>query len=81
MSSVDISNDIKFVMMSGFENASAAIEYVEKARKAAPTEVPWLPANKYSFIVITAENLEILKTSKDVNAYKQFLIQSFPGKF
>lgn len=81
ISSVDISNDIKFVMMSGFDNAGAAVEYVEKARKAAPTEVPWLPANKYSFIIITAENLEILKASKDVNAYKQFLIQSFPGKF
>jgi len=84
---IDISNlsldeNVKLVLMGNFETAATALEYLEKTRKASPSEiVPWLPAGKYSFIIITPQNLEVLKTSKDVSIYKTFLSQHFPGKF
>ncbi len=78
----DVNDTLKLVVISPFDNANAAIDYMEKARKVAPTEVvPWLPAGKYSFIIITAPNLELLKNTKDIEAYRQFLTQAFPGKF
>jgi len=40
-----------------------------------------LPAGKYSFVIITDQNLELLKTNKDVAAYRRFLETNFPGKF
>lgn len=84
---IDINNQvlndsIKLVVMTNFENASTALEYLEKTRKIAAREiVPWLPAGKYYFILISSPNLEILKSTKDMGEYKKFLLQSFPGKF
>ena len=43
--------------------------------------VPWLAADKYSFTVISAANLEILKTQQDIGLYKQFIEKNLPGKF
>jgi len=77
-----VSDDVKLVMIGAFPNANAAIEYIDKTRKLAVSEIiPWLPANKYSFGIITDNNLEVLKNTKDVEAFKKFLSQSFPGKF
>ncbi len=78
--SIDDSN--KLVLMSIFADAVAAADYMEKTRSIAASEIfPWLPAEKYSFIIISPENLEILKYSKDTDAYRKFLKESFSGKF
>ena len=50
-------------------------------KKAAPEEVSWLPANKYSFLLISEDNLQLLKTNKDFPAYIGALNKAFPGKF
>lgn len=77
-----LTDDTRFVLMGAFENAGKAIEYMEKTRPLAPTEIiPWMPAPKYSFIIISESNLEVLKNSKDVPAYKKFLIQNFKDNF
>jgi outer membrane protein assembly factor BamD (BamD/ComL family) len=77
-----INDSVRIVLMSNFENAEAAMAYLEKVRKIAATEiVPWLPVAKYSFAVITAPNLELLKNSQDFAEYRKFLQQAFPGKF
>jgi tetratricopeptide (TPR) repeat protein len=77
-----INDDIKVVLIGMFQNANSAIEYIDKTRKLAVSEIiPWLPANKYSFTIITDNNLEVLKNTKDVEAFKKFLQQSYPGKF
>jgi hypothetical protein len=65
-----------------FPDVVAALDYVDKARSVAATEIfPWLPAGKYLFLPISQENLEFLKTTKKVEEYKQFLHQQLPGKF
>jgi hypothetical protein len=82
MGNVAISDTLRLMTISSFENANAAIEYLEKARKAAPGElIPWLPAAKYTFVIVTDANLGILQNTKDVDTYKLFLKQLFPGKF
>lgn len=84
---INIANQVlndttKIVVMSGFENAAVALDYVEKTRKIAAREiVPWLPAGKYHFMLISIPNLELLMTRKDLPNYKKFMVQSFPGKF
>jgi tetratricopeptide (TPR) repeat protein len=75
-----LTDDIRLVVMDGFENAAAALGYLSKARKDAAREViPWLPENKYSFIIISHHNLEVLNNTKDLAAYREFMKQVFPG--
>ncbi|WP_205510793.1 tetratricopeptide repeat protein [Longitalea arenae] len=77
-----ISDDIKLVMIGVFPNADEAIAYIDKTRKLAVTEiVPWLPAAKYSFVIVNDNNLQVLMNTKDVNALKKFLSDYYPGKF
>ena len=79
---VVLSDSIKIVVISGFENASAALLYLDKAGKLAGREIlPWLPANKYSFIIIDDQNLATLQSNKDIQAYKKFLSVYYPGIF
>ena len=82
VNNVPLDDNIKLVVMNNFENANAAIEYVDRARKVAGSEIiPWMPPGKYSFYIISAQNLEVLKSTKDVKAYVTELNAAFPGKF
>lgn len=82
MGNVALSDTVRLMTIGSFENAQAAIDYMEKARKVAAGEViPWLPAAKYSFVIVTDANLGKLQENKDVDTYKLFLQQVFPGKF
>ncbi|MEO5592166.1 MAG: hypothetical protein ABIR15_03875, partial [Chitinophagaceae bacterium] len=77
-----LTDDMRFMLIGKFDNAAMALDYLDKARKAASIEIiPWMPAPKYSFIIITDNNLEILKNNKDVPAYKKFLVQNFKDAF
>lgn len=77
-----IDDNFRVIFMSGFENLDATMTYLEKVKKIAAAEiVPWLPVAKYSFGVITPANLDILKSTKDIPAYRKFLADAFPGKF
>ena len=68
-----VSDTLKLVVISSFENAKAALDYMHKAQASAPGEiVPWLPANKYSFMIISGTNLDLLLNSKDMPAYRRF---------
>ena len=77
-----LTDTTKLMVMQGFENASAALTYLNKAANAAPREiVPWLPEKKYFFIIIDAQNLETLKANKDIQLYKRFLNVYSPDYF
>ena len=66
---------------TNFTDGNAALQYYLKLKKAAPTEIGWLPVNKYSFLIITNENLQILKNNKDVNGYKDLLNKQYANQF
>jgi hypothetical protein len=79
---VDLDTNHKLVLIKPFQNAQAAIDYINSVKPLAGSEiVPWLKPDKYSFSIITDQNLEILKTNPDLTTYKLFLDQNLPGKF
>ena len=69
------------LLFQSFENATEALKYFDKIKKAASSEVSWLQPAKYSFIIISADNLLLLKTNKDIQTYKQLLNTNFGNKF
>ena len=77
-----IDTDNRLMLMSPFKDAQDAIGYIESTRPKTATEIlPWLKGGKYSFIILTNSNFELLKVNKDIEAYKAFLNQHLPGKF
>ena len=78
---LDAATGKALLLFNGFSSPEEAIAYYDKVKKAAPVEVSWLQANKYSFMVISENNLQLLKTNKDMNAYKTLLNNLYPGKF
>lgn len=77
-----IDSDNRLLLISPFKNSQEAIAYVERTRPVTATQiVPWLKGGKYSYYIITERNLDVLKNSKDLDKYKQFLDKNFPGKF
>ncbi|HRE52024.1 MAG TPA: hypothetical protein PK339_11420 [Flavitalea sp.] len=77
-----LNDSTKLTVMQGFENAETALAYMEKTQAVAATRiVPWLPEGKYSFIIISEQNLETLKAAQDIEAYRAFLNHYYPGKF
>jgi hypothetical protein len=76
-----IDKDYTLVTFSSFANAKDALQFLYKVKKAAPDEVSWLPANKYSFILIDSDNLERMKITKDIAGYKNLLSKQYPGQF
>jgi hypothetical protein len=77
-----LTDDIRLVQIGTFTDAVAAMEYLDKAKAASATDIfPWLTQGKYSYLLISGENLELLKTEKNIDVYRQFLKQQLPGKF
>ena len=54
---------------------------LDKIKKAAPTQISWLAASKYMFILINEDNFNKLKSNKDLETYKKLLNNQYPGKF
>jgi len=80
--SSDLSDSLKMVVIGNFGNANDALDYLQKAKALAPRQiVPWLPAGKYSFLIISGPNLDLLLNNKDLSAYRKFLQAAYPGKF
>jgi tetratricopeptide (TPR) repeat protein len=78
----DLDADRKLLLIGDFNSALEAIEYLQRVKRLAPTEIiPWLKADKYSFTIMTPFNLNILQEKKDMKQYQQFLDQNLPGKF
>lgn len=80
--SSDLTDSLKMVVIGDFGNANDALDYLQKAKALAPRSiVPWLPAGKYSFLIISGPNLNLLLNNKDLPAYRKFLSAAYPGKF
>ena len=76
-----VDKDVAILIFSTFSTAENALQFVNKIRKAAPEEVSWLPAAKYSFLIISDSNLQLLKNNKNLKEYKGLLSKQYPGKF
>jgi hypothetical protein len=77
-----LNDTLKVMIISKFGNAQDALEYMKNIKALAPREiVPWLPAGKYNFLIISASNLELLLNNKDMPAYRKFLQAAYPNNF
>lgn len=76
---LDAGNNL--LVITSFPDAAAAMIYYNKIKKDAPSEISWLPANKYSFLIITDANLQLLKGNKNLSGYKALLNTQFPNRF
>jgi len=79
---IEIDADNRLLLISPFKNTAEAVAYVDQTRPKTANEIlPWLKGGKYTYSIITDKNLGILKGSKDLDKYKQFLDSNVPGKF
>ncbi|HEV9036483.1 MAG TPA: hypothetical protein VGQ51_07685, partial [Puia sp.] len=77
-----LSDSLKLVVINGFPNAGDALGYLKTVKPEAPRDiVPWLPAGKYSFLIISNNNLQLLLDNKDMPAYRKFLSAAYPTTF
>lgn len=73
INNIPLNDTLKMMVMTGFENAAAALDYLKKTQPVIATQiVPWLPAGKYSMIIISEHNIEVLKNNQDINGYRKF---------
>lgn len=78
----EINPDNRLLLIAPFKTAQEAIDYIDKTRPKTATEIlPWLKGGKYSFSILTNSNFEVLKNTKDIEKYKEFINQQLPGKF
>ncbi|MEO6639457.1 MAG: tetratricopeptide repeat protein [Ginsengibacter sp.] len=76
-----LDKDRTLLVFTQFATADEAVKFLDRIRKDAPNEVSWLPADKYSFFIISNTNLELLKQNKDLQNYFELLNKKYPGKF
>jgi len=71
-----------YILISLFSDAADAMNYVDKIKPISIKEVfPWLPADKYSFYIVSPGNLKKMLEDKKTLQYLEFLRAQFPGKF
>lgn len=79
---VKISDRYHLVLIGPFAGASEAADYISKTKPVTASRIlPWLPADKYSFMIISENNLDIMKETTDIESYKKLLDEVLPGMF
>lgn len=78
----ELNGDNRLLLISPFKTAQEAIDYIDKVLPKTATEIiPWLKGGKYSFSILDNNNFEILKATKDIEKYKDFIHQQVPARF
>ncbi len=70
----NLTTDNRLLLISPFKNVAEATTYLNEVKPKAATDIiPWLKGGKYTFHIISERNLKLLQTTKDVDAYIEFL--------
>lgn len=78
----DLDGENRLLLIAPFTNAQDALAYIDKAKPKTASEIlPWLKGGKYSFSILTNANFDLLKSNRDIEMYKTFLNQYYPGRF
>jgi hypothetical protein len=82
ISMVDLDKDNKMIVMGPLPTGYQAAAYVDAAKPRTASEIlPWLRGGKYSYLIFSEANLQLLKNNKDIEGYRTFLNIYMPGKF
>jgi hypothetical protein len=77
-----LNDSVKLLVIGNFPTDKEALAYLQNVKALAPRQiVPWLPKDKYTFLLISGANLNLLLNNKDLTAYLKFLSAAYPGKF
>lgn len=72
-------DNIRWVQVASFADATLANRYKERVQQKTRTDIaPWLEVSQFFWMIISAQNLERLNTSKDLGSYKDFLNKNSP---
>jgi tetratricopeptide (TPR) repeat protein len=82
VSTQPLNEKLNLVLIGPFKDAAMATDYVTKTKpQAAGSILPWLSADKFSFLIISNANLQLLNENKDLPAYRKLITETLPGKF
>jgi hypothetical protein len=77
-----VNQQYNFILIGPFANAGDAVTYIDRTKAVAKTRiVPWLTADKYSFLMISNHNMALVLDKQDVEGYHTFIQKIFPDKF
>ncbi|HET9057634.1 MAG TPA: hypothetical protein VFN30_12385 [Chitinophagaceae bacterium] len=68
-------------VFSQFPDVLKATDYAMELKEKTSQIVPWLKGGKYYYLVISPENLSLLKERKDAEEYHRFLNLNMSDKF
>lgn len=82
ISTTPIDDRYSLVLIGPFTDAAVAVEYVDKVKPVTGSRIlPWLTPDKYTYTIISQNNLDLMKDIKDVESYKKIIDTALPGKF
>jgi hypothetical protein len=74
-------DELSWMDMGPFSTITSVLGYFDEIKANAKSIVPWLPADKYQFIVISQTNLDILNKRQNLEEYRLFIRQYVKDKF
>lgn len=74
-------DELYWLEIGQYPDVASVLSYFDELKQNARQIVPWLPASKYDFIIISERNLEMLKSRKNISEYKLFIGQYIKDKF
>ena len=81
-SGVKLDDRYNLVLIGPFSDAIGALDYIDKVKPVTAGKIlPWLTPDKFSFLMISQANLDLLGENKDVEGYKKLIQKALPGKF
>lgn len=82
ISVIRVNDSEQILIMGPFDNAAEASTYTDRNRPLATSRVtPWLETSKFSFAIISRENLNLLIKKGETGTYWQMLRNLFPDKY
>jgi len=82
ISVIRVNESEQILIMGPFANAAEASTYTDRNRPLASSRVtPWLETSKFSFAIISRDNLDLLLKKGETATYWQMLRNLFPDKY
>lgn len=79
---VKLDDRYNLVLIGPFTDALGALDYIDKVKPVTAGKIlPWLTPDKFSFLMISQANLDLMTENKDIEGYKKLIQKALPGKF
>ncbi len=79
---IKLDDRYNLVLIGPFTDAIGAFDYVDKVKPVTAGKIlPWLTPDKFSYLMISQMNLDLLNENKDLEGYRSLIQKAVPGKF